>query len=118
MGLLKPYTNVSCDTAASVARQYSLTRRNYGTEAVSVISTLRENRYRPDLSPDVAQLQNNTSYIKPFRANALVQNYPGMSRPKKKMLRPYFEYSMRKGKCDVVKLGTTIEPRIVAYLLA
>ena len=32
----------SRDTAASVARQYSLTRRTYGTEAVSVISTLRE----------------------------------------------------------------------------
>ena len=62
----------SCDTAASVARQYSLTRRTYGTEAVSVISTLRENRYRPDLFPDVAQWQNNTSYIKPFRTNALV----------------------------------------------
>ena len=44
----------SCDTAASVARPNSLTRRTYGTEAVSVISTLRENRYRPDLFPDVA----------------------------------------------------------------
>ena len=34
------------------------------------------------------------------------------------MLRSYFEYNRRNGKCDVVKLGTTIEPRIVAYLLA
>ena len=43
------------DTTASVARQYGLTRRTYGTGAVSEISTLRENRYRPDLFPDVAQ---------------------------------------------------------------
>ena len=62
----------SCDAAASVARQHSLTCRTYGTEAVSVISTIRKNRYRPDLFPDVAQCQNNTSYIKPFRTNALV----------------------------------------------
>ena len=53
----------SCDTAASVARQYILQRRTYGMESVSVISTLRENRYRPVLSRNVAQLQNNTSYI-------------------------------------------------------
>ena len=70
----------SCDTAASITRQYSLTRRTYGTEAVSVISTLREKRYRPDLFPDVAQCQNNTSYIKPFRTNDLDLFYQEMSR--------------------------------------
>ena len=71
MGSLQTLHTRSCDTAASVARQYILTRRTYGTEAVSVISTLRENRYRPNLFPDVAQCQDNTSYIKPFRTNAL-----------------------------------------------
>ena len=86
MGFPQTLHTRSCDTAASVARQYSLTRRTYGTEAVSAICTLRENRYRPNLSRDVAQLQNNTSYIKPFRANALVLCYQGMSRhpPEKK----------------------------------
>ena len=99
----------SCDAAASVARQYSLTRRTYGTEAVSVISTLRESRYRPDLFPDVAQCQNNTSYLKPFRTNALVLNYQEMSgHQPEKMLRSYFEYNMRKGKCDVVTVSTSV----------
>ena len=61
MGSPQTLQKRSCDTAASITRQYSLTRRSYGTEAVSVISILRENRYRPDLFPDVAQCQNNTS---------------------------------------------------------
>ena len=101
----------SCDTAASVARQYSLTRRTYGTEAVSVISTLRENRYLLDLFPDIAQCQNNTSYIKPFRANVLVLYYQGMSRHHpEKMLRSYFEYNKKKkgGECDVLTVSTSV----------
>ena len=72
-----------------------------------MISTLRENRYRPDLFPDVAQWQNNTSYIKPFRTNALVLYCQEMSgHQPEKMLRSYFEYNMRKGKCDFVTVIT------------
>ena len=102
-------------TAASVARQYNLTRRTYGTEAVSVISTLRATSI-----PGCCSVSNNTSYIKPFRTNALELFFQEVSRhqPEKKMLRSYFEYNRRNGKCDVVKLSTTIEPKIVAYLLA
>ena len=57
---------------------YSVTQ-NYSTEAVSIISTLRENRDPPVSSPDVAQWQNNTSYIKPFKANTLILSYQGIS---------------------------------------
>ena len=57
---------------------YSATQ-NYSTNAISIISTLRENRYPPVLSPDVAQWQNNTSYIKPFKANILVLYYQKIS---------------------------------------
>ena len=49
--------------------------QNYSTEAVPIISTVRENRYPPVLSSDVAQWQNNTSYIKPFKANTLILYY-------------------------------------------
>ena len=55
----------------SSKRVYSATQ-NYSTEAVSIISTVRENRYPPVLSSDVAQWQNNTSYITPFKANTLI----------------------------------------------
>ena len=77
-----------------------------------MISALRENRYRPNLFPDDALCQNNTSYIKPVRANALVLYYQRMSRhqpeKRKKMFRPYFEYKMKEGKCEVVPFSTPV----------
>ena len=84
---------------------YSATQ-NYSTEAVSIISTVRENRYLPVLSSDVAQWQNNTSYIKPFRANTLILYYQWISwhQPEKKQLRTYFEYNMRKEKYAISSL--------------
>ena len=64
---------------------------------------------RQVLSRDVAQLQNNTSYIELFRANALVLCYQGMSgHQPEKMLRTYFEYNMRKEKYDVVTVFTPV----------
>ena len=57
---------------------YSATQ-NYSTEAVSIISSVRENRYPPVLSSDVTQCQNNTSYIKPFKANTLILYYQWIS---------------------------------------
>ena len=57
---------------------YSATQ-NYSTEAVSILSTVRENRYPPVLSSDVAQCQNNTSYIKPFKADSLILYYQWIS---------------------------------------
>ena len=93
----------SLSLRAIVPTERIVSHRTYGTEAVSVISTLRENRYRPDLFPDVAQCQNNTSYIKPFRTNALELFSQGCrDTSPKKMLRSYFEYNRRNGKCDVV----------------
>ena len=55
--------------------------------------------------------------MKPFKANALVLYYQVVSRhqPEKKILRSYFKCDMKNEKCDV-KLGTTIEPKIMAYL--
>ena len=44
-----------------------------------MISTVRENCYPPVLSPDIAQWQNNASYIKPFKANTLILYYQGIS---------------------------------------
>ena len=81
-------------------------------------------------------MAKQTSYIKTFRTNTLVLCYQGMSGHKPgKMLRNYFEYNTRKEKCDVVTIitdvfltlllfvhmtepSTTIEPRIVDFLLA
>ena len=59
------------------------------------------------IKPDVAQCQNNTFYIKPFRTNALMLYCQEISRHQpEKMLRSYFEYNMRKGKCDFVTVIT------------
>ena len=114
---------------------YSATQ-NYSTEAVSVISTLRENRAPPVLSPDIAKWHNTTSNIKPFRANTLVLYYQGISgHQPEKILLTYFEYNMRKEKCDFVTVitdfflilllfvhrtepNTAIKPSIVDHLLA
>ena len=84
---------------------YSATQ-NYSTEAVSIISTVREDRCPPVLSSDVAQWQNNTSYIKPFKANTLILYYQWISehQPEKKILRTYFESNMRKGKNAISSL--------------
>ena len=114
---------------------YSATQ-NYSTEAVSVISTLRENRAPPVLSPYNAKWHNNTSNIKPFRVNTLVLYYQGISgHQPEKLLRTYFEYNMRREKCEFVAVitdffltlilfmhmtepNTAIKPSIVNYLLA
>ena len=58
--------------------------------------------------------------MKPFKANALVLYYQGVSghQPEKKILRSYFKCDMKNEKRDVVRLGTTIEPKIMAYLQA
>ena len=58
--------------------------------------------------------------MKPFKANALVLYYQVVLRhqPEKKILRSYFKCDMKNEKCDVVRLVTTIEPKIMAYLQA
>ena len=86
--------------------------------------------------PIFAKWHNNTSNIKPFRANTLVLYYQGISEHQlEKILRTYFDYNMRGGKCDFVTVitdffltlllfvhmtepNTAIKPSIVDYLLA
>ena len=85
---------------------YSATQ-NYSTEAVSIISTLRENCYPPVLSPNVAQWQNNTAYIKPFKANTLILYYQGISghQPEKCFVL-ISSIIWERGKCDIVTVIT------------
>ena len=83
-------------------------------------------RHKCSLSSDVAQWQNNTSYIKPFKANTLILYYQWISgHQPEKILRTYFEYNMRKRKCDFVTVmtdltepNTAIKSSIVDYFLA
>ena len=74
----------------------------------------------PCFFPDVVPLQNNTYCVKPFKTSVLVlfcqRDRDTSPKEEKKMLRSYFMCDMQNEKCDVVKLGTTIEPKIMAYL--